>query len=54
MEIKETFSLKVPVIAAPMFLVSGIELVVASANAGIIGAFPTYHEFTKGEYLVIP
>lgn len=46
MEIKKTFSLKVPVIAAPMFLVSGIELVVASANAGIIGAFPTLNART--------
>ena len=33
-------------IAAPMFLVSGIELVVASANAGIVGAFPTLNART--------
>jgi nitronate monooxygenase len=32
--------LEVPVIAAPMFLVSGTELVVAAARAGIVGAFP--------------
>ena len=31
----------VPVVAAPMFLVSGPELVVAAARAGILGAFPT-------------
>ncbi len=33
--------LSLPLIAAPMFLVSGIELVVAACTAGIIGAFPT-------------
>lgn len=33
--------LRVPVVAAPMFLVSGPELVVAACKAGIVGAFPT-------------
>lgn len=33
-------------VAAPMFLVSGIELVVAAANAGIVGAFPTLNART--------
>lgn len=33
--------LRVPIIAAPMFLISGPELVVAACKAGIIGAFPT-------------
>lgn len=33
--------LRLPLIAAPMFLVSGVDLVVAAAVAGIIGAFPT-------------
>jgi nitronate monooxygenase len=46
MENKKLFTFKVPVIAAPMFLVSGIELVVASANAGIVGAFPTLNART--------
>jgi nitronate monooxygenase len=32
--------LRVPVIAAPMFLVSGPELVLAAHRAGIVGAFP--------------
>jgi nitronate monooxygenase len=32
---------RLPVFAAPMFLVSGPELVVAACKAGIIGAFPT-------------
>jgi nitronate monooxygenase len=32
---------KAPVIAAPMFLVSGAELVSACCRAGVIGSFPT-------------
>lgn len=32
--------LRLPVIAAPMFLISGPELVMAAARAGIIGSFP--------------
>jgi nitronate monooxygenase len=32
--------LKLPVIVAPMFLISGPDLVIAAAKAGIIGAFP--------------
>ena len=33
--------LKLPLIAAPMFLVSGPALVIAACRAGVIGAFPT-------------
>ncbi|MCE7997870.1 MAG: nitronate monooxygenase [Rhodobiaceae bacterium] len=33
--------LKLPLIAAPMFLVSGPDLVVASCSEGIVGSFPT-------------
>lgn len=33
--------LRLPVVAAPMFLVSGPEMVIAAARGGIIGAFPT-------------
>ncbi len=33
--------LRLPVVAAPMFLVSGPELVLAACRAGIVGAFPT-------------
>lgn len=33
--------LNLPLIAAPMFLVSGVELVVAACRNGVIGAFPT-------------
>ena len=36
-----TAALRLPIIAAPMFLVSGPDLVIASRKAGIIGAFPT-------------
>ena len=34
-------ALRLPVVAAPMFLVSGTDLVVAAARAGVLGAFPT-------------
>jgi len=33
--------LDLPLIAAPMFLVSGVELVVAACRNGVIGSFPT-------------
>lgn len=33
--------LRLPLMAAPMFLVSGVELVVAACRSGIVGAFPT-------------
>jgi nitronate monooxygenase len=33
--------LRLPVVAAPMFLISGPELVVEACRSGIIGAFPT-------------
>lgn len=35
-----TQGLRLPLIAAPMFLVSGPELVIASCKAGIVGSFP--------------
>lgn len=35
------FALRLPVFAAPMFLISGPDLVVAACEAGIIGSFPT-------------
>ena len=35
------FPMRLPVISAPMFLVSGPELVIAACKAGIGGAFPT-------------
>jgi nitronate monooxygenase len=33
--------LRLPLIAAPMFLISGVELVAAACRSGVIGAFPT-------------
>ena len=33
--------LSLPLIAAPMFLVSGVDLVAAACRSGVIGAFPT-------------
>ena len=41
--------LKLPLIAAPMFLVSGIDLVVAASRNGVIGAFPTVNCRTSDE-----
>lgn len=38
--------LSVPVIAAPMFLVSGEDLVAACCTAGVIGSFPTINART--------
>jgi len=34
-------NLRLPLISAPMFLVSGPDLVIASCRSGVIGAFPT-------------
>jgi nitronate monooxygenase len=41
--------LSLPLIAAPMFLVSGIDLVVAACMSGVIGAFPTVNCRTTEE-----
>jgi nitronate monooxygenase len=42
--------LKLPVIAAPMFLVSGPDLVVETCNAGMIGTFPSLNQRTTEGY----
>jgi len=42
--------LKLPVIAAPMFLVSGPDLVVEACNAGVIGTFPSLNQRTTDGY----
>ncbi len=42
--------LRLPVIAAPMFLVSGPELVVEACNAGVIGTFPSLNQRTTEGY----
>ncbi|WP_433575790.1 NAD(P)H-dependent flavin oxidoreductase [Nocardia brasiliensis] len=41
--------LRLPIIAAPMFLVSGPELVLAACRAGVIGAFPTANARSSAE-----
>lgn len=38
--------LRLPVVAAPMFLVSGSELVINACRAGIVGSFPTLNART--------
>ena len=43
------FKMRLPVIAAPMFLISGPELVIAACKAGIGGAFPTPNCRTAAE-----
>jgi nitronate monooxygenase len=42
--------LTLPVIAAPMFLVSGPDLVVETCNAGVIGTFPSLNQRTTEGY----
>ena len=42
-------SLELPVIAAPMFLISGPELVIECCKNGIVGTFPALnHRTTEG------
>lgn len=42
-------NLRLPVVAAPMFIVSGPELVVAQSKSGIIGSFPALNARTAGQ-----
>ncbi len=42
--------LKLPLIAAPMFLVSGRELVTAATNHGIVGTFPALNARTTEKF----
>ena len=42
--------LRLPVVAAPMFIVSGPDLVIAQCKAGIVGSFPALNaREAKGE-----
>jgi nitronate monooxygenase len=41
--------LRLPIVAAPMFLISGPELVIEACRSGIIGAFPTTNARTTQE-----
>ncbi|MBV8666865.1 MAG: nitronate monooxygenase [Burkholderiaceae bacterium] len=43
-------NLKLPVITAPMFLVSGPEIVVAACKAGVIGTFPALNQRSSEGY----
>lgn len=47
-ELKE--SLLLPVIAAPMFIVSGTEMVIESCKKGIVGAFPALNGRTSEDF----
>jgi len=42
--------LSVPVIASPMFIVSGPELVLAQCKAGVVGSFPSLNARGEGEF----
>jgi len=52
MPIPELFSghLSVPVVAAPMFLISGPDLVVETCRAGAVGTFPALNQRTTAGY----
>ncbi|MFX4891451.1 nitronate monooxygenase, partial [Acinetobacter baumannii] len=41
--------LRLPLVAAPMFLVSGPDLVIAACRAGVIGSFPFPNARTAGD-----
>jgi len=43
-------NLKLPLIASPMFIVSGPEIVIAACQAGIIGTFPALNQRTTEGY----
>lgn len=42
--------LRLPVVAAPMFLISGPDLVVETSNAGVVGSFPALNQRTSDGY----
>lgn len=42
--------LRLPVVAAPMFLISGPDLVVETSNAGAVGSFPALNRRTSEGY----
>lgn len=43
-------NLNLPVLVAPMFIVSGVELVLACCKAGLIGSFPALNGRTANEF----
>ena len=46
---RRAISARLPVFAAPMFLVSGPDLVIAACRAGIVGAFPIHNARTEAD-----
>lgn len=42
--------LSVPAIAAPLFIISGPELVIAQCKAGVVGSFPSLNARGEGEF----
>ena len=46
---RRAISARLPVFAAPMFLVSGPDLVIAACKAGIVGAFPIHNARTEAD-----
>lgn len=42
-------NLRLPVVASPMFIASGVELVLAQCRAGIVGSFPALNAREPGE-----
>lgn len=45
-----TGRLRLPVVAAPMFLISGPDLVVGACNAGVVATFPALNQRTSEGY----
>src|SRR3546814_14862713 len=42
--------LRIPVLASPLFLISGPDLVVETSKAGVIGSFPSFNQRTSVGY----
>ena len=42
--------LRLPVVAAPMFLVSNPQLVLACCNSGIVGSFPALKQLDRSGF----
>lgn len=42
--------LRMPVLASPLFLISGPDLVVETSKAGVIGSFPSFNQRTSAGY----
>jgi nitronate monooxygenase len=49
-KVTEMFNIDYPIVNAPMFLVSSVDTVVATAEAGGIGAFPAFNYRPTSEY----